>query len=141
MHQMLPQKNPAHVVTTADLQKRLDTRTKPPGSLGRLETLAIRIGLARSVGAPAIHSTAHHGVRGRSRHRARGRECLPQEVTAQMVLNYLSGGAAINVLARQLGLALAVIDSGVASTARCCSGSRGLQRLPAERATTCTSPR
>ena len=112
---MLPQKISEHVVTTADLQKRLDTRTKPPGSLGQLEALAIRIGLALQTERPRFTQprimvfAADHGIA------PAGVSAFPQEVTAQMVLNYLSGGAAINVLARQLGLALAVIDAGVAT--------------------------
>jgi nicotinate-nucleotide--dimethylbenzimidazole phosphoribosyltransferase len=103
------------VITAADLQRRLDTRTKPQGSLGRLETLAIRIGLALHSEQPRFTQprimvfAADHGVA------PAGVSAFPQEVTAQMVMNYLSGGAAINVLARQLGLALAVIDAGVAS--------------------------
>jgi nicotinate-nucleotide--dimethylbenzimidazole phosphoribosyltransferase len=102
-------------VTTADLQRRLDTRTKPQGSLGRLETLAIRIGLTLQSERPRFKQprimvfAGDHGVA------PAGVSAFPQEVTAQMVMNYLSGGAAINVLARQLGLALAVIDAGVAS--------------------------
>jgi nicotinate-nucleotide--dimethylbenzimidazole phosphoribosyltransferase len=102
-------------VTTADLQHRLDTRTKPQGSLGRLETLAIRIGLTLQSEQPRFTQprimvfAGDHGIA------PAGVSAFPQEVTAQMVMNYLSGGAAINVLARQLGLALAVIDAGVAS--------------------------
>jgi nicotinate-nucleotide--dimethylbenzimidazole phosphoribosyltransferase len=102
------------IVTAADLQRRLDTRTKPQGSLGRLETLALRIGLAlqseqpRFVQPRIMVFAADHGIA------PAGVSAFPQEVTAQMVMNYLSGGAAINVLARQLGLALAVIDAGVA---------------------------
>lgn len=105
----------ARTVTTADLQHRLDTRTKPQGSLGRLETLAIRIGLTLQSEQPRFTQprvmvfAGDHGVA------PAGVSAFPQEVTAQMVMNYLSGGAAINVLARQLGLALAVIDAGVAS--------------------------
>jgi nicotinate-nucleotide--dimethylbenzimidazole phosphoribosyltransferase len=102
-------------VTTADLQHRLDTRTKPQGSLGKLETLAIRIGLTLQSEQPRFMQprimvfAGDHGIA------SAGVSAFPQEVTAQMVMNYLSGGAAINVLARQLGLALAVIDAGVAS--------------------------
>ena len=102
-------------LTTADLQRRLDTRTKPQGSLGRLETLAIRIGLTLQSEQPRFKQprimvfAGDHGIA------PAGVSAFPQEVTAQMVMNYLSGGAAINVLARQLGLALAVIDAGVAS--------------------------
>jgi nicotinate-nucleotide--dimethylbenzimidazole phosphoribosyltransferase len=102
-------------VTAADLQRRLDTRTKPQGSLGRLETLAIHIGLALQSEQPRFTQprimvfAADHGIA------SAGVSAFPQEVTAQMVMNYLSGGAAINVLARQLGLALAVIDAGVAT--------------------------
>jgi nicotinate-nucleotide--dimethylbenzimidazole phosphoribosyltransferase len=83
--------------------------------LGRLETLAIHIGLALQSDIPRFVQprimvfAADHGIA------PAGVSAFPQEVTAQMVMNYLSGGAAINVLARQLGLALAVIDAGVAS--------------------------
>lgn len=102
-------------ITIADLQRRLDTRTKPQGSLGRLETLAIRIGLTLQSERPRFTQprimvfAGDHGVA------PAGVSAFPQAVTAQMVMNYLSGGAAINVLAKQFGLALAVIDAGVAS--------------------------
>jgi nicotinate-nucleotide--dimethylbenzimidazole phosphoribosyltransferase len=111
----VPTASPAlRAVTAADLQHRLDTRTKPQGSLGRLESLALRIGLAlesvqpRFVQPRIMVFAADHGIA------PAGVSAFAQEVTAQMVMNYLSGGAAINVLARQLGLALAVIDAGVA---------------------------
>jgi nicotinate-nucleotide--dimethylbenzimidazole phosphoribosyltransferase len=110
------------VITTADLQRRLDTRTKPQGSLGRLETLALRIGLTlqseqpRFVKPHIMVFAADHGIA------TAGVSAFPQEVTAQMVLNYLSGGAAINVLARQLALSLAVIDAGVASPLKSAPG-------------------
>jgi nicotinate-nucleotide--dimethylbenzimidazole phosphoribosyltransferase len=102
-------------ITTADLQRRLDTRTKPQGSLGQLESLAIRIGLTLQSERPRFTQqrvmvfAGDHGIA------PAGVSAFPQAVTAQMVMNYLSGGAAINVLARQLGLALAVVDAGVAS--------------------------
>jgi nicotinate-nucleotide--dimethylbenzimidazole phosphoribosyltransferase len=112
---VLPHTLTEHTVTAATLQRRLDTRTKPQGSLGRLEALAIHIGLALQSERPRFTQprvmvfAADHGIA------PAGISAFPQEVTAQMVLNYLSGGAAINVLARQFNLALAVIDAGVAS--------------------------
>jgi nicotinate-nucleotide--dimethylbenzimidazole phosphoribosyltransferase len=102
-------------VTIESLQRRLDTRTKPQGSLGQLEALAIHIGFALQSEQPRfVHPrimvfAADHGIA------AEGVSAYPREVTAQMVANYLAGGAAINVLARQHGLALAVINAGVAS--------------------------
>ncbi|MFT4171900.1 MAG: nicotinate-nucleotide--dimethylbenzimidazole phosphoribosyltransferase [Rhodocyclaceae bacterium] len=97
------------------LQARLDSRTKPLGSLGRLEALAVRIGCIQQTTAPRVqtpriavfagdHGAAHAGV-----------SAYPQAVTGQMVHNFLVGGAAINVLARTHGLALSIIDAGVAS--------------------------
>jgi len=94
---------------------RQDTLTKPPGSLGRLEDLAIRIaGIARTP-RPRLEqrlivvAAGDHGVA------ARGVSAYPQEVTAQMVLNFLGGGAAINVLAAHAGARVRVVDAGVAA--------------------------
>ncbi|MEZ4553862.1 MAG: nicotinate-nucleotide--dimethylbenzimidazole phosphoribosyltransferase [Dehalococcoidia bacterium] len=89
--------------------------TKPPGSLGRLEALAERIAgitgddrprLARRL---VVVAAGDHGVT------ARGVSAYPSEVTAQMVANFLGGGAAINVLAAHAGARVRVIDAGVAS--------------------------
>lgn len=103
------------MITNATLQRRLDTRTKPQGSLGALETLAIRIGLALDTETPKFAKpqlfvfAGDHGIA------TDGVSAYPQAVTGQMLLNYLQGGAAINVLARQQGLTLRVVDAGVAS--------------------------
>src|SRR5216110_3304955 len=98
----------------ADGQRHLDSLTKPPGSLGRLEELAARLaGLAG--GAPRVERphiftfAADHGVV------AEGVSAYPQIVTAQMVENFLRGGASVNVLARQAGARVVVADFGVAS--------------------------
>lgn len=102
-------------VTPEALQRRLDSRTKPQGSLGQLESLAVRIGLALDTDRPRFTQptimifAADHGIAND------GVSAYPSAVTGQMLGNYVSGGAAINVLARQHGLALRVIDAGVAS--------------------------
>lgn len=97
----------------AKAQAHLDNLTKPPGSLGALENLARRYAAIRGTGTPKIERktifvfAADHGVT------AEGVSAYPAEVTRQMVLNFLSGGAAINVLARHIGAEVAVVDIGV----------------------------
>ena len=97
----------------ARVQHRLDRKTKPTGSLGRLEGLALQMALIQQREQPLIDApqlvvfAADHGIA------AQGVSAYPSDVTAQMVLNFLSGGAAVSVLARQHGLALTVVDCGV----------------------------
>jgi nicotinate-nucleotide--dimethylbenzimidazole phosphoribosyltransferase len=97
----------------AAADRRLDTLTKPLGALGRLEPLAARICAIQRTLSPSITSpiavvfAADHGVADR------GVSAYPRAVTEQMVRNFLSGGAAINVLARLQGLDLWVVDAGV----------------------------
>jgi nicotinate-nucleotide--dimethylbenzimidazole phosphoribosyltransferase len=98
----------------AKVQQRLDQLTKPQGALGRLEALALQVALVQGTTHPQWQApqllvfAADHGIA------AQGVSAYPAEVTAQMVLNMLAGGAAVSVLARQHGLALTVVDCGVA---------------------------
>ena len=95
------------------LQALIDNKTKPIGSLGQIETLAIQIGMVLGTEQPLLkdpqllvfagdHGLARHGV-----------SAYPSDVTWQMVENFLVGGAAVSVLARQHGLNLNVVDCGV----------------------------
>jgi nicotinate-nucleotide--dimethylbenzimidazole phosphoribosyltransferase len=94
-------------------QKLLDHKTKPRGSLGRLEEIAIRLASIYGTADPALPAkavivmAADHGVA------EEGVSAYPQEVTAQMVRNFATGGAAINVLARQQNARMIVVDMGV----------------------------
>src|SRR5215208_2403891 len=96
------------------LQQKLDQKTKPVGSLGRVEALALQLGLILGTEEPRLLQpqlvvfAADHGLA------ARGVSAYPSDVTWQMVENFLAGGAAVSVLARQHGLALTVVDCGVA---------------------------
>src|SRR5687768_6747666 len=103
------------MITNATLQRRLDTRTKPQGSLGMLETLAVRIGLALGTETPKLEAPQMFVFAGDHGIATDGVSAYPQAVTAQMLLNYMRGGAAINVLARQHGITLRVVDAGVAT--------------------------
>jgi nicotinate-nucleotide--dimethylbenzimidazole phosphoribosyltransferase len=108
-----------NIVLTADaalaaaLDHSIDNKTKPLGSLGQLERLAKQLGLIQQTTAPGILEPAivifagDHGVV------AEGVSAYPQEVTWQMVENFLANGAAINVFALQNGCALHVVDAGV----------------------------
>lgn len=89
--------------------------TKPPGSLGRLEALAIQLAALQGMDRPAVERAqvcvfaGDHGVA------AQGVSAFPQAVTAQMVANFVAGGAAVSVLARAQGAALEVVDLGTAA--------------------------
>lgn len=94
---------------------RQDNLTKPLGSLGRLEEFSIKLAGIRGQSMPKLQHkaivtmAADHGVV------AQGVSLYPQEVTAQMVQNFLRGGAGINVLAQQVGARVVVVDMGVAA--------------------------
>ena len=106
---------PPDAAAVAAARARQDTLTKPLGSLGRLEDLSAR--LAGMFGEPTpqirrkavILAAGDHGVV------AEGVSAYPQEVTPQMVYNFLRGGAGINVLARHAGAEIVILDAGVAA--------------------------
>ena len=96
------------------IRRALDTKTKPPGSLGRIEEVAARIARIQGTLTPRLRRcrltlfAGDHGVA------AEGVSAYPQAVTRQMVANFLAGGAAANVFARANGAELSVVDAGVA---------------------------
>jgi nicotinate-nucleotide--dimethylbenzimidazole phosphoribosyltransferase len=94
-------------------QSRLDSLTKPPGSLGRLEEFARQLVAITEDTMPVIEQKAIFTFAGDHGVAASGVSAFPSEVTPQMVLNFLRGGAGINVLARQAGADVAVVDVGV----------------------------
>jgi nicotinate-nucleotide--dimethylbenzimidazole phosphoribosyltransferase len=96
-------------------RNRQDRLTKPPGSLGRLEEISVQLAGIIGNGRPQIHKKVAVVMAGDHGVVEEGVSAYPQVVTAQMVLNFVHGGAAINVLARQAGARLRVVDMGVAS--------------------------
>jgi nicotinate-nucleotide--dimethylbenzimidazole phosphoribosyltransferase len=130
------------------LQHKIDNKTKPQGSLGQLETLARQIGRIQQSLTPQLsnpHLLIFAGDHGAAKV---GVSAYPQDVTWQMVENFLSGGAAINVFARQSGLSLNVIDAGVAHefgtrdgliNAKIGQGTRNYVEEPAMTAGECTT--
>jgi nicotinate-nucleotide--dimethylbenzimidazole phosphoribosyltransferase len=98
---------------TQALRHALDNKTKPQGSLGRLEELALQIGHILGTAAPVLDQPQMVVFAGDHGLVARGVSAFPSDVTWQMVENFLAGGAAVSVLARQHGTALTVVDCGV----------------------------
>ncbi|MDA8077881.1 MAG: nicotinate-nucleotide--dimethylbenzimidazole phosphoribosyltransferase [Nitrospiraceae bacterium] len=94
-------------------QKHLDNLTKPPGSLGRLEEFARRIVAITENAKPVLGKKVIFTLAGDHGIVDEGVSAYPKEVTAQMVLNFLRGGAGINVLARHAGSEIVVVDIGV----------------------------
>jgi nicotinate-nucleotide--dimethylbenzimidazole phosphoribosyltransferase len=111
----LPEVEPLDQTLRDELQRVIDTKTKPPGSLGRLETLARQMGLIQRTTHPTVTRPAmivfagDHGVA------EEGVSPYPQAVTAQMVANFLAGGAAINALSRVSDIELEVVNAGIAT--------------------------
>lgn len=105
--------SPEDPALEAQARRRLDSLTKPPGSLGRLEDLAVWYCLARGEPLPEIPRKrlfvfcADHGVAGE------GVSAYPPAVTRQMTMNFAAGGAAVNVLARHGGIEATVVDVGI----------------------------
>jgi nicotinate-nucleotide--dimethylbenzimidazole phosphoribosyltransferase len=95
-------------------RSRQDTLTKPPGSLGRLEEIAIQVAGITGLVRPQIRDKVVITCAGDHGAVAKNVSAYPQEVTPQMVVNILGGGAAINVLARHAGARVVVVDAGVA---------------------------
>ncbi|HEX2243840.1 MAG TPA: nicotinate-nucleotide--dimethylbenzimidazole phosphoribosyltransferase [Gammaproteobacteria bacterium] len=109
----LPEIRPLDRASESVAQERLDSLTKPQGSLGRLEELARRIAVIQGLVPPRLGQklifvfAADHGIT------EEGVSAYPKSVTAQMIHNFLNGGAAINVMARQYGVDTEVVDMGV----------------------------
>ena len=99
-------------LTTA-LHHALDNKTKPQGSLGRIELLGLQIGQILGSVAPRLEAPQMVVFAGDHGLTARGVSAFPSDVTWQMVENFLAGGAAVSVLSRQNGIALTVVDCGV----------------------------
>src|SRR5215470_13278496 len=115
LREVIDQVRPLDRTAMSAARTRQDTLTKPPGSLGRLERLSVQIaGITRRARPRLRHPVvvvmaADHGVA------AEGVSAYPSTVTAQMVHNFVRGGAAINVLARAAGAEVVVVDVGVAA--------------------------
>ncbi|MCK3685234.1 nicotinate-nucleotide--dimethylbenzimidazole phosphoribosyltransferase [Maribellus sp. YY47] len=122
------------------LQQKINLKTKPLGSLGRLEELAFQTGMIQQTLSPRIYNpsmvvfAADHGLADE------GISPYPKDVTWQMVMNFCAGGAAINVFCKQNGLELKVVDAGVDHDfpadlpivyAKIRKGSRNMYREPA----------
>ncbi|MBI2329015.1 MAG: nicotinate-nucleotide--dimethylbenzimidazole phosphoribosyltransferase [Chloroflexi bacterium] len=99
----------------AEARARQDILTKPQGSLGRLEELSVQLAGIQGRAIPQIRHKAIITMAGDHGVVAEGISAYPQEVTAQMVYNFLGGGAGINVIARHTGARIIVVDMGVAS--------------------------
>ena len=99
----------------AEAGLRQDILTKPQGSLGRLEELSIQLAGIQGKPIPQIRHKAIITMAGDHGVVAEGVSAFPQQVTAQMVYNFLGGGAGINVITRQVGARIIVVDMGVAT--------------------------
>jgi nicotinate-nucleotide--dimethylbenzimidazole phosphoribosyltransferase len=132
---------PVDRASAAAAAARLDRMTKPPGSLGRVEDVAITLAAVAGRCPPPVPEpaavavfAADHGVH------ARGVSPWPQEVTAQMVANFCAGGAVVNAFARRVGATVCVVDVGVIGplapapglvSRRIAAGTADLSRGPA----------
>jgi nicotinate-nucleotide--dimethylbenzimidazole phosphoribosyltransferase len=124
----------------AAARQRLDSLTKPRGSLGRLEELIVRVVVMTGDPMPRVESPVIFTLAGDHGVAAEGVSAYPQAVTAQMIENFVRGGAAVNVLARHVGARVIVADFGVVASLtdgtgvvrrRVAAGTRSITRGPA----------
>jgi nicotinate-nucleotide--dimethylbenzimidazole phosphoribosyltransferase len=106
---------PVDQAAGGEAQGAFDRKTKPRGSLGELESLACRVAAIRGTASPGRLRAAVVLAAGDHGYAAREVSAYPQEVTGQMLANFASGGAAVNVLAHETGAQLVVVDAGVAA--------------------------
>jgi len=106
---------PLDEAAMAEARARQAQLTKPPGSLGRLESLSVQLAGITGRAQPQVERKAVIVLAGDHGVVAEGVSAYPSDVTAQMVLNFVRGGAAINVLARQAGAQVIVADVGIAA--------------------------
>lgn len=110
----LPRVKPLSSHLDSQIAYAIDTKTKPPGSLGRVEILAAQIARVQQTVTPVMDAcsltifAADHGIA------KAGVSAFPQEVSRQMVLNFLAGGAAANVFAKTQAIDVRVVDAGLA---------------------------
>src|SRR5665647_833170 len=105
-------KKPNQVIAQ-ELIDKIDNLTKPKGSLGRLEEMALQIGIIQQTLSPALTNPYHIVFGGDHGIVAEGVSYSPAEVTPQMVFNFMEGGAGINFLARQHNISMKVVDAGI----------------------------
>jgi nicotinate-nucleotide--dimethylbenzimidazole phosphoribosyltransferase len=109
----IPQVSPVSTSHDAALLDKINDKTKPLGSLGKLEALAHQLGRVQGTLSPSVMKprvvvfAGDHGIV------AEGVSAFPQEVTWQMVMNFIGGGAAVNSLAREFNVDVEVVDAGV----------------------------
>ena len=129
----------------ADIQHKIDFKTKPLGALGTLETIALQVALIQQTLTPVLKKphmllfAGDHGIT------AEGVSPFPQVVTQQMVHNFAKGGAAINVFCRQHNITIDVVDAGVngdlrtlpIKQAKVAEGTRNFLHEPAMTAAQC----
>ena len=111
---LISQIQPLDETAMQNARTRQNMLTKPAGSLGRLEELSIQLAGITGKSIPVIKDKVIITMAGDHGVVAEGVSAYPQEVTPQMVLNFLAGGAAINVLARHIGARVVIIDMGIA---------------------------
>jgi nicotinate-nucleotide--dimethylbenzimidazole phosphoribosyltransferase len=138
---------PPDAALATAIQLKIDTKTKPLGALGQLESLARQVALVQQTLTPVLRRphvlvfAADHGIA------QAGVSQYPPEVTHQMVRNFASGGAAINVFCRQNGLGLTIVDAGVRGSfadlpavraEKLAEGTQNFLHAPAMTAAQCT---
>lgn len=106
--------NPVSRDLAEALQQRMDSRTKPIGSLGLLEPIALQAGLIQNTVRPVLNRAGIMVFAGDHGAARAGVGAYPQEVTMQMVANFLNNGAAINILTKEAGLEVSIVDCGMA---------------------------